>query len=272
MFVMREHWLPSIESRNLIEKYGSDLISKHNETTYLANHRTRLGFDVDYARLFFNDDDRLLEIGGYPYFLTLPLAERYSITTLGKITSTDGYLNEYGVTTLDCNLDLDKIPAADATYDGIIMNEVFEHLRIDLIFTMEEILRVLRPGGILLLSTPNLRSVTGFYNFLFRGQAYSLIGGIYENFSYLHMEKGNMGHIREYTPVEVADFLKQIGFSVEGIIYRGCYSGSRALTMAHYITRIWPQFKPFFSVVARKPLGRPEQVTPNAGARVRRSA
>jgi len=258
MFVMREHWLPSIGSRNLIKKYSSDLVSKHHETIYLANHGARLGFDIDYAQLFFKDHDQVLEIGGYPYFLTLPLAERYSITTLGKITSKDKFLSEYGIVTLDCNLDVDKIPADDAKFDGVIMNEVFEHLRIDLIFTMQEIFRVLRPGGTLLLSTPNLRSVTGFYNFMVRGQAYSLLGGIYENYSYLHKEKGNMGHVREYTPIEIIDFLKKIGFAVDGIIYRGCYSGSRALTVAHYITRIWPQLKPFFSVVARKPLQQAE--------------
>jgi hypothetical protein len=33
-----------------------------------------------------------------------------------------------------------------------------------------------------------------------------------------------MGHVREYTSKEVTDFLQQIGFEIEGIIYRGSYS------------------------------------------------
>jgi hypothetical protein len=64
-----------------------------------------------------------------------------------------------------------------------------------------------------------------------------------------------MGHTREYTPIEVANFLKEIGFEIDGIIYRGNYGGSRLRNIAHHITKIWPKFKPFFSVVASKPSG-----------------
>jgi SAM-dependent methyltransferase len=170
---------------------------------------------------------------------------------------------KYGIRSFDCDLDYDTIPAPDDNFDGIIMNEVFEHLRVNLIFTMREVLRVLRPGGTLLLSTPNLRSMKGIYNILFRGQAFAIMGGVYENYS--HLEKtGSMGHTREYTPMEIVDFLGKVGFEIDGIIYRGSYSGSKlryfcwrqrwGSKAAHYFTRIWPQFRPFFSVVARKPM------------------
>jgi hypothetical protein len=90
----------------------------------------------------------------------------------------------------------------------------------------------------------------GIYNFLFHGEAYAVMGGgLYQNYSYL--EKANtMGHTREYTPTEVVNFLKKIGFEIDGIIYRGT-AGSRKIVLA--VTRIWPQFRPFFSIVASKP-------------------
>jgi hypothetical protein len=78
------------------------------------------------------------------------------------------------------------------------------------------------------------------------------MGGIYHNYSMLKT-LGVMGHVREYTPKELTDFLQKIGFEIEGVIYRGCYSGSLTWRLAHYATRIWPQFKPGFSVLARKP-------------------
>ena len=105
----------------------------------------------------------------------------------------------------------------------------------------------------------------GIFNFLFRGQAFAIMGGVYEN--YLTLERsGEMGHTREFTSMEVVDFLQKIGFTIEGVIYRGSYSGWSKLpyfswkrrwgsTIAHHFTRAWPQFRPFFTVVARKSTG-----------------
>jgi hypothetical protein len=131
------------------------------------------------------------------------------------------------------------------------MNEIFEHLRGNLIVSMCELHRVLRTDGLLLMSTPNLRSVSGIYNLLFRQKAYACMGDIYENFSALE-SGGIMGHIREYTPREVMEFLEKIGFQPEGVIYRGCYAGGFSWRLADYFTRLRPQFKPFFSLVMRK--------------------
>lgn len=131
------------------------------------------------------------------------------------------------------------------------MNEVFEHLRINLIASMRELRRVLRPNGLLLLSTPNLRSVEGIYNFLRRQEAHSAMGGIFNNYSYLE-EHGVMGHVREYNSKEVMDFLQQIGFEIVGVIFRGRYSGSWVRTLSQQFTRLRPEFKPYFSIVARK--------------------
>jgi len=258
MFTMKEHWLPTVESRDIIDKYGNELIPKQLKPDhfrdYLDAHRARLGFDLDYAEKFFATGQKILEVGGLPFFLTIPLMKKYDVTTVDKITAeySSEIVESYGVKSLNCDLDCEPIPADDNSFDGIIMNEVFEHLRGNLIFTMKEILRVLRPDGLLLMSTPNLRSAIGIRNLVFRGQAYTTMGGIYENYSYLY-KIGMMGHVREYTPTEVTEFLQEIGFRIEGIIYRGCYAGSMFLNLSQYFTRIWPQFKPLFSVVARKP-------------------
>jgi hypothetical protein len=61
-----------------------------------------------------------------------------------------------------------------------------------------------------------------------------------------------MGHVREYTSKEVTDFLQQIGFEIEGIIYRGSYFEGWVWKLAQQFTRIRPEFKPYFSIVARK--------------------
>jgi SAM-dependent methyltransferase len=260
MFTLAERSFPTQESMDLIDKYSEELIPQHKSVDgwrqHRDSHRDRLSFDLDYASKFFKDNQKLLEIGALPFFLTLPLMNKYDVTTLDQFNGeySPQIVDRYGIRALICDLDSETIPADDGSFDGIIMNEVFEHLRINLIFTMREVLRVLRPGGTLLLSTPNLRSIIGIYNILFHGEAYAVMGGLYENYNWLETV-GSMGHTREYTSIELVNFLTKIGFEIDGIIYRGDYGGSRMRNIARHLTKILPQFKPFFSIVARKPSG-----------------
>lgn len=259
MFIEREGWLPTEQSIKLVEKYATQLIPQfkdvENFRAYYADHKLRIAFDVDYAQKYIPKGGKILEIGALPYFLTLPLMEKgYQVTVLDKPSGE--YRPEitarHNIDVLMGDLDSEPIPAAADEYGAVILNEVFEHLRMNLIFSMNEIYRVLKPGGQLLLSSPNLRSVRGLYNLIFKQEAYCAMGGIYHNYSQLEGDQV-MGHVREYTAKEVTDFLAKIGFKIEGIIFRGSYSGSFLWRMSHYATRIWPQIKPSFSLVARKP-------------------
>ena len=46
-----------------------------------------------------------------------------------------------------------------ASIDAVLFCELFEHLHLNPFHTLKEIFRVLRPGGLLVLTTPNLRRV-----------------------------------------------------------------------------------------------------------------
>ena len=159
----------------------------------------------------------------------------------------DGYHN---ATPVHCDIDRERIPLADGSVDAVLVNEVVEHLRIDLIHSVREMLRVLRPGGLLLMSTPNLRSFGGLRNLIVNGQAWGVSGGVYEQFAWLE-KVGAMGHIREYTPTEMRDFFQKVGFSNEAVIYRSNYSRR---TVWYYLSLLAPQFRPYFSLVCRKPV------------------
>lgn len=58
---------------------------------------------------------------------------------------------DFGNTTYVC--DLNAIPVDDARYDYAIMSEVLEHVP-DAIVVLKEVMRVLKPGGILFTTTP----------------------------------------------------------------------------------------------------------------------
>jgi ubiquinone/menaquinone biosynthesis C-methylase UbiE len=48
----------------------------------------------------------------------------------------------------------ERMPFPDATFDGVLINEVLEHV-INELDTLEEIYRILRPGGVIALISPN---------------------------------------------------------------------------------------------------------------------
>jgi SAM-dependent methyltransferase len=57
---------------------------------------------------------------------------------------------------------IQEIPVADATFDTVISCETIEHV-VDPARALDEIYRVLRPGGRLLLTTPNYLGPMGLY-------------------------------------------------------------------------------------------------------------
>ena len=216
---------------------------------YFKNHKHRLSEDLRQCVRLLKRSDAVLEIGSVPLLLTTALK------TLGfQVTGIDIDPSRYQVT-IDrlglcvkrCNIEMDPLPLKDKSADVVIMNEVFEHLRIDLNYTFDQISRVLRPGGVLLMSTPNLYSYRGIKNFLFRQQAAVVCPDIHREYGKIRA-LGHMGHVREYTPHEVKHFLSNFGLEVEDTIFRGAH-GKR---MERAVVRMFPRLKRFITVVARK--------------------
>jgi SAM-dependent methyltransferase len=218
-------------------------------SNYCREHRTRLAADLHLIQQHLDPGARVLEYGAIPLLMTAALAARgYAVSALDL--SPDRFAHAIESLDLDvrrCDVETETVPFDAATFDAVVFNELFEHLRINPIFTMREVHRVLEPGGRLLLSTPNLRSFRGIRNLVVRHQGHAVSGGIYRQYEKLDA-LGHMGHVKEYTPREVSDFLGRIGFRVEKIIYRGGH-GRGLVGLAE---RVAPTMRPFFALIARK--------------------
>lgn len=217
---------------------------------YVENHIARISFDLSLVRQFAEPENLILEYGSVPLLLTAALSKA-SYDIIGIDIAPERYrssIQRAGLSVVRCDVECDPLPFESNAFDLITFFELFEHLRINPIHTIAEAIRVLKPGGVLLLSTPNLKSLGGIENYLIHGRAYSCCGDIYEEYRKLD-RLGHMGHVREYTTVEVREFFEKMGMNVKKIVYRGTYS--RAYQT--FLIRLFPSLRPFAAYVLEKP-------------------
>jgi 2-polyprenyl-3-methyl-5-hydroxy-6-metoxy-1,4-benzoquinol methylase len=197
---------------------------------------------------------KILEHGAAPFVLSQALTQaQYSVTAGDSDPKRFGDLSELPFDVVKHDVEKDSI---EENFDAVIMNELFEHLRLDLVSTLQSVLSTLKPGGYLFLSTPNAASIEGIYNLIVYNTSYSLRTTPYHEWSKLD-RIGHMGHVKEYTAGEVADFLTEVGFEDERIVYRNPHQRESANSLRDYFfsmsRRMFKGLNPLFSVVGRKP-------------------
>ncbi|MEV0444389.1 class I SAM-dependent methyltransferase [Streptomyces spectabilis] len=103
------------------------------------------------------------------------------------------------------------LPFASGSVDAVLFSEVVEHL-VDPDSALDELRRVLRPGGHLMLSTPNLAA---WYN---RGLLLAGVQPVFSEVSLraIHGRPGRevVGHLRLYTARALREFVAASGFDV----------------------------------------------------------
>ena len=105
-----------------------------------------------------------------------------------------------------------EFPYPDNYFDLILATEIIEHMTHDPMWMLLESRRVLADGGYLLISTPNVGSVTSV--------AKTLDGRDNPQIFFLYERPGpdgrtDIGHMREYTTHELGEAVKAAGFEVE---------------------------------------------------------
>lgn len=111
-----------------------------------------------------------------------------------------------------------NLPFPDEKFDLVYSFDVLEHIKKDRLF-IEENLRVLKKGGILIIVTPNKnRLVNKIKLFLGKGTKYPLyLGRDYEGKEVIH--------IREYTRKELLSLIKKTKYNINQCQIIGCYFG-----------------------------------------------
>lgn len=214
---------------------------------YRAEHHERLAIDLAMVQQQVPAPAAVLECGAVPLLMTAALHERgYQVRGVDLAPERfASAIEQLGLQVASCDIERDALPFDTASFDLVLFHELFEHLRIDPLFTFEEVRRVLRPGGTLMLSTPNLRSLRGLRNLVVHQRGHASSGGIYAQYEKLR-RIGHMGHVREYTPREIVEFLAASGLRTERLVFRGGYGRG----IVGLVERMLPSLQPFFSAIA----------------------
>ncbi len=162
---------------------------------------------------------KALELGSPPFHITLLLQRfrNYDLSLTGFAADGRARIEqtlespEFGESydfACDCfDAEKERFPYPDASFDLVTWCEVIEHLTENPVHTLAEIHRVLKPGGALVLSTPNASRADSIANFL-AGR------NIYDPYHLGAPLKGSR-HSREYTFAELKDLLEGCGYSIE---------------------------------------------------------
>jgi len=157
----------------------------------------------------------VLDIGCGRYCPDLKIASQHGASLcvgldLGKDLSEE--VPRDVVNYIQSDICISNLPIRDGSFDIAVMDSVIEHLQ-DPIKTLAQVHRVLAPGGVLVLVTPNQASLKNRIKLMLGGSVYAPLS---QWISTARVKKGErsefVGHLREYTALEVDTMLEQAGF------------------------------------------------------------
>jgi methionine biosynthesis protein MetW len=210
---------------------------------YWESKTARNPDNVDRARLALlavhvSAGERVLQVDGGPGWLAEMMGDRGAQVVMTDLSHVAvGLAQQRGVAARQCEIDAGPLPFDDACFDVVVCDSQLEH-RFDPDHVLDEMARVLRPGGRLMLLLPNTAH--------WRVRLWLLCG----RFPYVRNTPTDWLHLRFFTLPDTRQALAQRGIRVEQV------DGSASL----WVQGLYPAFfrlKPVAKVYTRLARRRP---------------
>ncbi len=212
-------------------------------------HKKRYLLDLKIISKIFKKG-KILDLGASPFHETFLLKKLgYDIT--GVDFNQDRYktfVENNKLEIIKTDIEKDRLPIKDETFDLILMNEVIEHLT-NPIHALLEANRILKKDGKIMLTTPNIYYFSRVIKYLMgKGALASAYGEFAKKYSV-----STFGHIREYTNAEIKELLTNTNYKIIKKWYRKDTAPITPLrVIIRTITYMLPFLRPYQVFIAEK--------------------
>jgi len=182
---------------------------------YAVENSGRYADTLDFVRSTVQAGTALVDLGLYPGHLALLVRRRYGAAVTGlsfaHTANFETAMRREGIAVHETDITREDPPLPAGSFDVALCTEIIEHLDRPLPLLVRAN-RLLRPGGVLILSTPNHASLKCRLNLLVGRPSNAHLFGtrhVYQMNEWVHK--------REYTAGELRRLLEPVGFSVQEI-------------------------------------------------------
>jgi len=225
---------------------------------YMTGNAPRILADAHFISRQIPQSNKILDIGAIPPLFT-ELLRRNGFQFCSVADPNPEPFAEYFRTTGVKSHKIDLLKGAPdefiSCYDVVCLNEVIEHLGDNLLLAIQSAKDCITPGGYLMITTPNLRSIWGLIALVLKssGLASKPNDNVRAQYDRASTQFGYYGHIREYTKREIVELLASFGFKLHAYEFQANYIHfGRFTKLTAALERMLPEWRLFGKYLFQK--------------------